>query len=60
VTQQEIDYIEEADSMLSAFKFKWNPQAKSRFAKTFLDAYKPVETQVIHKNNYWEWLTNKP
>ena len=54
--QAEIDYIEEADGVISAFEFKWNPKAKARFPKSFLEAYQPQKTEVIHRENYWEWL----
>nr|MCU0323665.1 ATP-binding protein [Spirosomataceae bacterium] len=37
--QQEIDYIEDHDGKISAFEFKWNPNAKSRFSRVFTDAY---------------------
>lgn len=55
--QQEIDYIEERNGEISAFEFKWAPDAKARFTKTFVQAYKPVETKVIHRENFWEWVT---
>lgn len=55
--QQEIDYIEEYDGKLHAFEFKWNPHKKVRFSKTFLNAYPNSETEVIHQENYLEFLT---
>jgi predicted AAA+ superfamily ATPase len=54
--QQEIDYIEEIDGKIYAFEFKWNPGAKTKFATTFVETYKPTETKVIHRDNFWEWL----
>jgi hypothetical protein len=54
--QQEIDYIEEINGEISAYEFKWNPLAKSKFSKTFTATYLPKETKVIHRENYWEWL----
>lgn len=54
--QAEIDYVEEVDGVISAFEFKWNPKTKVRFPKAFVDAYQPQNTEVIHRNNYWEWL----
>lgn len=56
--QQEIDYIEEINGEISAYEFKWNPLAKSKFSKTFTATYLPKETKVIHRENYWEWLKN--
>jgi predicted AAA+ superfamily ATPase len=54
--QQEIDLIEEADGELHAFEFKWNETAKAKFSKTFTENYKPTKMEVIHKENYWQWL----
>lgn len=54
--QQEIDYLEEANGRLYAYEFKWNAGAKVRFPKTFKDAYQPVESLIIHRENYWKWL----
>lgn len=54
--QQEIDLIEECDGELHAFEFKWNEKAKAKFQSTFTQNYKPKITQVIHRENYWEWL----
>jgi len=56
----EIDYIEEIDGRLYAYEFKWNPAAKSKFSKSFTEAYQPVETKIIHRDNFWEWLQNYP
>ncbi|MFD2571478.1 ATP-binding protein [Spirosoma soli] len=50
--QQEIDYLEEQDGMLRAWEFKWNPNAKTRFPKTFVETYKPIQADVIHRDNF--------
>ncbi len=55
--QQEIDYIEETNGLFSAFEFKWNPNKKVLFSKTFLRAYPESKTQIIHRENYDEFLT---
>ncbi|TAH07613.1 MAG: ATP-binding protein [Sphingobacteriia bacterium] len=52
----EIDYIEEYNGEIHAFEFKWNTDAKSKFPKSFIEEYKPVETKIIHSENYMEWL----
>lgn len=57
--QSEIDYIEEHDGKISAFEIKWNPKAKYSFPKIFTETYQPHRTQVIHRENYWEWLDEK-
>ena len=54
--QAEIDYVEEIDGKIYAFEFKWNPLAKKKFPQAFIDKYKPVETKVIHQDNFWQWL----
>lgn len=58
--QAEIDYLEEIDGKIYAYEFKWNPDAKVKFPTSFVDAYKPVETKVIHRDNFWEWLQQYP
>jgi len=55
-SQQEIDYIEEYEGRLHAYEFKWNPSAKVRFPKTFLNAYPDSQTYLITPNNFDEFL----
>ncbi|TZF81534.1 ATP-binding protein [Pedobacter sp. BS3] len=55
-SQAEVDYLEEQDGILRAFELKWKPDIKVRFPKVFIETYKPAITQVIHRENYWEWL----
>ena len=54
--QQEIDYIEERDGLLFAYEFKWNPKKQVRFSKTFTKAYPNHELNVIHRENFPEFL----
>jgi len=54
--QQEIDYLEEKNGILSAFEFKWNAMAQASFPKTFLSAYDNVETAVITPDNYLDFI----
>ena len=54
--QQEIDYLEEQDGAIKAWEFKWNPNAKVRFAKPFLETYTPVQTEVVHHDNFEEFV----
>ena len=58
--QAEIDYVEEIDGKIYAYEFKWNPLAKVKFPATFLENYKPIETKVIHSENFWQWLNKYP
>ena len=55
-SQQEIDYIEEYEGRLHTYEFKWNPSAKVRFPKTFLNAYPDSQTYLITPNNFDEFL----
>ena len=55
-TQQEIDYIEEYDGKLHAYEFKWNPDAKVKIQKTFLEAYPGTEIKVITPKNFHEFV----
>ena len=51
-TRQEIDYIEEYDGTLHADEFKWNPKAKAKIPKSFLEAYPGSEVRVITPKNF--------
>jgi len=52
-TQQEIDYVEEANGKLNAFEFKWQAQQKPpRFPNAFLEAYPGSETSRIDRSNF--------
>ncbi len=55
-TQKEIDYIEEYDGKLHAYEFKWNPKAKAKNPKPFLEAYPGSEFKVITPNNFHEFV----
>ncbi len=39
--QQEVDYVEEREGELFGYEFKWSPQAKIKFSKTFTREYSP-------------------
>jgi predicted AAA+ superfamily ATPase len=54
--QQEIDYIEERDGMLTGFECKWNPSKKARIPKLFLETYPGSSIEKIDPNNYWRHL----
>lgn len=55
-TKQEIDYIEEREGKLFAFEFKWNPKAKYRFPKIFLENYPENEVRIVNSENYYGFL----
>jgi hypothetical protein len=53
--QQEIDYVEEKAGELQAFEIKWNPKAKVKIPKTFVQTYN-TEVTVISKENFRDFL----
>lgn len=54
--QQEVDYVEESDGQMRAFEFKWNGTRKTRFPKTFKDAYPEASTMIVSQENYTEFI----
>jgi len=48
--QKEIDYIEEEGGKLKTFEFKFNPKAKIKVPKEFLETYSNSEFKTIHHN----------
>ncbi|GHT65606.1 ATPase [Spirochaetia bacterium] len=56
VSRQEIDYLEEGDGVLRAFEFKWNPQAKYKNPRAFLEAYPGCDIELITRDNADEFL----
>lgn len=53
--QQEIDYLEERDGILSAFEFKWQ-SSKLRVPKAFLNAYPDCKVRFINRNNFADFV----
>ncbi len=54
-TQQEIDYIEETEGVLSAVEIKWNENAKINRENSFSDTYK-TDIKLIHNRNFRDLL----
>ena len=54
--QKEIDYIEEEDGQLSAYEFKWNPKAKYKTPKQFINSYPDSKFSVITPENMEDFL----
>ncbi|MCL1907501.1 MAG: ATP-binding protein [Propionibacteriaceae bacterium] len=54
--QSEIDLIEEVDGHLAAYEYKWNPSAKTKKHKLFLETYPGSQLRVIHRGNVEEFL----
>ncbi len=55
-TQQEIDYIEEADGVLHAFEFKWNSKKGGSFPKSFLELYPNSQTHFVNRDNFGAFI----
>lgn len=49
--QQEVDYVEDRNGTIYGYEFKWNPDRKIRFSKTFKDTY-DAKTVGIHRENF--------
>jgi len=60
VQGQEIDYLEEIDGKIYPFEFKWNANAKTKIPNSFMEKYQPEPLRIIHKDNFWEWLSSYP
>ncbi|MGH1363321.1 MAG: ATP-binding protein [Calditrichia bacterium] len=54
--QQEIDWVEEREGRLFGYEFKWNPRAKARAPKIWLDTYQHSEFKIVHHENYLDWI----
>jgi predicted AAA+ superfamily ATPase len=57
--QQEIDYIEKTAERLLAVEFKWNIRAKAKIPLTFRKAYQEAETNILSKDDRYQFLINK-
>ncbi|MFT4568886.1 MAG: putative AAA+ superfamily ATPase [Saprospiraceae bacterium] len=54
--QQEIDFIEDYNGLLHAFEFKWNPNKKIKFSKSFSNAYPDSIRTGVTTDNYLQFL----
>lgn len=55
-TGKELDWLEERGGKLYAFEVKWNPERRAKLPLGFGEAYPETEFQVIHRENYPEFL----
>lgn len=53
---QELDWIEEYDGQLHAFRFKYNPAKQPKRPVAWGKSYPDQPYHVITKDNYFEWL----
>jgi predicted AAA+ superfamily ATPase len=54
--QQEIDLIEDADGLLTAFEIKWNEKRQPKIPKTFAQAYPNHQFCIVNRTNYMDFL----
>jgi len=54
---QEIDYIEESDSIMNAYEFKWSGKKNPKFPLTFTRSYPHAKTKLITSENYMEFTS---
>jgi len=54
--QQEIDWIEEKDGIITAYEFKWHAKPKIKIPSSFINTYNAT-SKVIDKNNYYEFVS---
>lgn len=55
-TQQEVDYVEEANGMLHAFEFKWNPNKSGSFPKSFSELYPNSQIAFVDRDNFEQFV----
>jgi predicted AAA+ superfamily ATPase len=53
--RQEVDFVRERDGILHAYEFKYNPIAKAKPPKLFMETYN-AEYHVINKDNWYQYL----
>lgn len=53
--QQEIDYVEVNADTITGYEFKWNPKAKTKIHKKFIETYSS-EIIPINKSNFRDFI----
>ena len=56
--QKEIDLVIEKDNFLYTYEIKWNPHKKATLTKSFSNIYQNYSFEVIHKDNFFEFISN--
>lgn len=56
--QKEIDLVIEKDNFLHTYEIKWNPNKKATLTKSFSNIYQNYTFEIIHKDNFFEFITN--
>lgn len=55
-SQQEIDYVEEADGKMTAFEIKWSKHNKIKFPKSFMEGYPDAQLTPVNRENYPDFI----
>ena len=53
---QQIDFIEEANDLFTAFQIQWDEKRNLRIPKTFTKSYPLQQYHIINKTNYLDFL----
>jgi len=53
--QQEIDFVEEKNGIITGFEFKWKAKKNVKLPKTFTEAYN-ADTKIIDGNNFRDFV----
>ena len=53
--QKEIDYVEEAEGVISGYEFKWSSKKTYRLPKEFTEQYN-AKVEKINRDNFWKFL----
>ena len=56
LAQQEVDYIEDATGIVTAFECKWNLKAKGGLSRAFSNSYPDAGTHIVHPENADKFL----
>ena len=54
--QQEIDLVEDADGVLTAFEIKWNEKRQPKIPRLFVETYPNHMFHIVNRSNYMEFL----
>jgi len=56
--QQEIDFVEEKENVITAYEFKWKVKNSVRLPETFIKAYN-AKTEIIDRDNFRKFVMIK-
>ena len=56
--QQEVDFVEENNSIITGYEFKWKAKKNVKLPKTFIKAYN-AKTKIIDRNNFRDFVIIK-